>query len=158
MTREITRKISHSMAARTARQSAIPARRARGVDITLGVELMSDRHVAPIWKLRALGLGGAVVAMLLGAVALVAHAYGLQGTGIDPVSAGIVLLSGSAVFGVLLMPRTVPNREVSRLQCKHYAVIPLKARKPVKETGGNPERFFGGAPAPKYAVIPRRQR
>jgi hypothetical protein len=152
------RKISHSVAVHAARSSSIPTRRVRGVDISLGIELLSDRHVPGIWKLRALAMGGAVVAMLLGGVVLLAHAAGLPGTGVDPITAGIVLLSGSAVFGTLLMPCTVPNREISRLRCKTYAVIPLKARKPVKETGGNPERFYGGAPAPKYAVIPRRHR
>ena len=64
------RKISHSVAVRAARSSSIPAQRARGVDISLGIELLSDRHVPGICKLRALAMGGAVVAMLLGGVGI----------------------------------------------------------------------------------------
>ena len=156
----MTRKISHnqSIAARSMRPSSIPARRARALDIPLGLELMSDRKVPGVYKLRAFAMGAAVVAMILGAVVLLAHAAGLNGTGIPAVTAAGVLLAGSAVFGLALMPWTAPDREVSRLQWRSYAVIPLKARKPVKRAGGHPERFFGGAPAPRYAVIPRRQR
>src|SRR5579863_8073922 len=113
-------------------------RRFPPLDAPLGFALLRDRRVSRLHKVRALMLGGGVVAGIIGVAMLVSHWLGVPGHGLDMVADGLGLVSGSLLFGALMLMRLAPTEVVTRLHCERYPVIPLRVRQPrseVKPTG-----------------------
>lgn len=147
------------------------------LDALSGFALLRDRRVALACKVKALCLGGAVVAGLVAIAALVATMQHVPGRGLNLLADGAAILSGAFLFGALLLMRLAPRDVVSRVRCERYRIIPLRKRKVVSKPvdvqptaaksvigSGDLLASLGYSPAketkepPSYAIIPQRKR
>src|SRR5579872_2975804 len=103
------------------------------LDAMLGFALLRDPRVSRLHKARALMLGGGLVVGAIAAATLAGHWLGIPGRGLNVIADGLGLVSGSLLFGALLLMRVAPKEVVTRVRCERYTVIPLRARQPQSE-------------------------
>ncbi len=151
MIKKITQKLDHMMM-----PTSVGTDSKRPVfDIWLGYLLIRDKSVCKSIKLKSLGIGwGIAVGLLMMEVVLYHYmrvpTHPMEG----PVHLSITGFS-AILFGLMAMVRYAPKDCVTRQRYQRFPVIPLKASQ-TSELKSHSVRI--GAPAPRYAVIPRRDR
>lgn len=90
------------------------------LDIGLGFALLRDRRVPIVRKLAALGLGGLVIAVLIGlelpVEGLIAALMNLPGIGLDFLVDGLEILAGPLLIGSLFLLRLAPPEVAASLR------------------------------------------